>query len=168
MSTVGEKHTFPSGFSFVEILVVVVVLVSLVLASITLLDNALIATTKASRDTERRSDVRSIALKLEQYYRANPTVNGSSYPTTTTMNNSLSTVIPEVEILRPPGINEAALVVATTNAAQDPTVDNYVYQPLNSVGALCSNLTAPCVRFVLYYKTEATNEVVTVESSHQQ
>lgn len=169
MSRVGATHNFQGGFTFVELLIVVVVLVTLVLSSVTLLDNALIATTKASRDTERKSDISAIAARLEQYYRANPTVNGSSYPTTTTMNGNLSTIIPEEEILIPPITETPALTMATTNAAQDPTVDEYYYQPLNSYDALCTtDVTAPCVRFLLYYKNEADGQIVTVESSHQQ
>lgn len=169
MSRVGEKtHSFSKGFSFVEMLIVVVILAVLTVASAAMLDSALIATTKASRDIQRKSDMEAVATKLEQYYRANPTVNGSSYPTTTTMASSAASIITEDELRTPPGLDSPVFLTASTNAAQTPTVDEYVYQPLNRFDALCSDATAPCVRFLLYYTREADNQTITVESSHQQ
>lgn len=146
----------------------IVIVSMLSLATYAFVDRGVIASAVAGRDLERRSDVAAIAVELEQYYRANPTINGSSYPTTATMNLSVDTIIPDDELRTPPNQNSPNLVIASNASQQSPTTDEYVYQPLTLSGDLCSNSSSPCVRFVLYYRTEADNELVIVESSHQQ
>lgn len=146
----------------------IVIVSMLSLATYAFVDRGVIASSIAARDIERRSDVEAIAVELEQYYRANPTINGSSYPTTVTMNLSASTIIPDEELRTPPNLNTPNLVVASNAAQQSPTADEYIYQPMTISDTLCNDASAPCVRFVLYYRTEADNELVIVESSHQQ
>lgn len=168
MSTMGRQQIKNSGFTFVELLIVVLLLALLSTAAVTLLDSALIATTKSSRDTERKVDMQTTAQFLERHYRLNPSGSGSSYPTTDTMASSLSSVIPNSEVITPPGTNTPALTVATDASTQSPDTEQYIYQPLNSIDALCTDANDPCVRFLLYYKTEADDTVETVESRHQQ
>lgn len=147
---------------------VVVLLIALLATSVVWADTALIATTKHSRDSERSDDMSSVALLFERYYRTSPTAVGSSYPTTQQATTAIADLVPNQELLTPPSLSSPVFNVASTNAMpQDPTVDQYIYQPFNAFDGLCTN-TPPCVRFVLYYRTEATDEVKIIESEHQQ
>lgn len=168
MSVIGSKISLSNAYSLLELMVVVVIL-SIFSAGVVWVDSALISTTKSARDSERNSDTKSIALLFEQYYRNSPTAAGSSYPTTDDIGNSstLSSLVPDQEILTPPSLSTPVFTAATNNEAQTPTVDEYIYQPLNAFDNLCTS-TPPCVRFVIYHRTEETDEVITTESRHQQ
>lgn len=167
MRVMGNRYKYAAGFSLIE-LMVVVMLIALLATSVVWADTALIATTKRSRDSERSKDMKSVALLFERYYTSSPTAVGSSYPTTQQVTGSIGSLVPNAELLTPPNLSATAFSVASTNAApQDPTVDQYIYQPFNAFDGLCTS-TPPCVRFVLYYHTEATDEIVTIESEHQQ
>src|SRR5690606_4243389 len=119
---------------------------------ITWTDNALIQTTKTSRDDERTKDVRSIATEFEQYYLANPLGTGASYPTVSQVNTNLSSLIPNTQILTPPLESSPGLITAGSANAQNPNDNAYIYQPLTVGEGLCT--VEPCTKFVLYYRTE--------------
>jgi prepilin-type N-terminal cleavage/methylation domain-containing protein len=78
------------------------------------------------------------------------------------------------KVLLPPGVTDPLLgFVAATNAAQSaagvlpqPTTSQYVYQPIDSSGGLCTN-TADCRKFNLYYRLEKDNTVQMVTSRNQ-
>lgn len=156
------QHKLRSGFTIVEILVVVVVLSALITVTIAWVNPALIKTTKSARDSERRADMQAVANIYEDYYRTQPTAVGASYPTT----SQATGLVDNEELLTPPTLDTTVFNIATSAGAQDPTVDEYIYQPLNTFNQLCT--TEPCVRFVLYYRTEVENEVKTIESERQQ
>lgn len=168
MSVTGHGTSWSSGYSLLE-LMVVVVLLAIFSSGVVWVDSAIISTTRSSRDSERNSDVSSIALLFEQYYRNSPTGAGSSYPTTQDISNSstLASLVPDKELLTPPTLSTPALIAATDTSAQTPTEDEYIYQPFNAFGTLCTS-TPPCVRFVIYHRSEDTEQVVTTESRHQQ
>ncbi|HTK39924.1 MAG TPA: prepilin-type N-terminal cleavage/methylation domain-containing protein [Patescibacteria group bacterium] len=166
MSVLGNTQGHKTGFTLLE-LMVVVVLLALLVTGVVWVDSALISSTKQSRDAERATDVKSIALLFEQYYRSSPTGAGSTYPTTQQVTGSISSLVPNKELLTPPLMSDPALGVAADTATQSPTTDEYTYQPFNAFGTLCTT-TPPCVRFVLYYHTEDDDVIKTVESSHQQ
>lgn len=125
------------------------------------------------RDNERISDVESIARSFELSYLRDATSNGPSYPTTqratdTANYGSLFTGQGLDKTKAPDTTSATSIIAAASNAQpQNPTKDQYIYLPLTSTGALC-NGTDLCVRFILYYRLEATNAVQTVESIHQQ
>lgn len=167
MSVMGNKHSYEAGFSLIE-LMVVVMLIALLATSVVWADTALIAATKHSRDSERSDDMSSVALLFERYYRTSPTAVGSSYPTTQQATTAIDDLVSNQELLIPPSLSSPAFSMASTDEIpQDPTVDQYIYQPFNAYDGLCTS-TPPCVRFVLYYRTEATDEVMMIESKHQQ
>ena len=53
-------------------------------------------------------------------------------------------------------------VQTTTGVNPQPTIDQYVYQPLQSDGTLCTLESQECRRFNLYYRLEADNTVYMV------
>lgn len=168
MSVTEFKLGWGAAYSLLE-LMVVVVLLSIFATGVVWVDSALISTTKSSRDRERVSDVKSVALLFEKYYRVSPTATGSSYPTINQVSNSatLSSLVPEDKLLTPPNQSATEFNTAVNTSAQTPTFDEYIYQPFTANDNLCTS-TPPCVRFVISYRVESTNEVKTIESSHQQ
>lgn len=166
MSIMGIKRGFLAGYTLVE-LMVVVVLLSILVTGVIWVDSALIGTTKQSRDAERASDMRSVALIFEQYYQTNPSSDGSTYPTTSEITSSLSDIVSNQEILTPPNVSSPAFSTASDASTQDPSIDEYIYQPYTAADALCTS-SPPCVRFMLYYRSEYTDEVNVIDSRHQQ
>lgn len=157
---------YAAAYTMVE-LMVVVVLLAILATGVVWVDSALIGTTKDARDSERASDLRSVALILEQYYQNNPTGTGSTYPTTSQITLSVADIIPNEEIRTPPDQAAPIFSNATSANTQSPSVDEYIYQPLTAGGALCTS-SPPCVKFILYYRSEKSDQVMTIESRHQQ
>lgn len=168
MSVMGNKWALNSGYTIVELMVVVVLIIFLV-TSVVFADSALTNVTRQARDSERNDDLSSVALLFERYYRTSPTATGSTYPTTLQTSASIiDAIVPNAELLTPPGLDAPAFSAASDNTVpQDTTFDRYIYQPFAADGSLC-NLGPPCVRFVLYYRSEVLDTVEMIESRHQQ
>jgi len=154
-----------AGYTLVELMVMVVV-ITILIAGTSWIDSGVRSMNRAARDSERSSDVSSVALIFEGYYRDNPTAAGPSYPTTTQVTNSLDTIVENPELLTPPTADTPAFTAASSSATQTPTDMQYIYQPFTTGGVLCT--TAPCVRFTLFYKLENDTAIKTIESRHQQ
>lgn len=156
--------TFSHGFTIVELMFVMVVVAILLAIGISA-DGALLG---QGRNSERASDVNAIKRVMEEYYRTNASVSGPSYPTTTQVSTSLSTILngadPAITIA--PGQSTNSLTVAADTSSQTPGTSVYIYQPLTSTGTLCT--AAPCARFRLYYRTENDNLINVIESLRQQ
>jgi len=155
------------GYTLIEVLTVIMVL-AVIIGSGWALSAGYVTYLQKARDTERQSDVEGLARYFEQYYRINASVSGPTYPTTTQVNSSLTSLIDpsDTSITRAPDQSSNSVSVAADTNAARPSFDQYIYQPITSAGAICS--AAPCVRFVLYYRSETTGNVVTVESRRQQ
>ena len=156
-----------NGFTIVEVLVVVVV-ISILVASAWLLTPSYDAYMVKARDAERVSDTEGLARTFERYYRVHASTSGASYPTTTQITSSLGTVLDgaPIEITHAPEKPDGLVAANNATVPQSPGLYQYIYQPFTSAGTLCS--TAPCVRFTLYYQEEKTNTVQRVESIRQQ
>lgn len=129
------------------------------------------------RDAERRTDVETIGLQLETYYTSGTdgvgttgTVNLNTYPSTAIIitGQPADIIKQEVAILRDidvnslkaPGQTDSSSLTAATNNTQttagvspQPTVNQYVYQPIKNDGTLCTG-TEECRKFNLYYRLE--------------
>lgn len=78
------------------------------------------------------------------------------------------------KVLLPPGVSDPLVgFVAATNATQStagvlpqPTTSQYVYQPIDSAGNLCTN-TIDCRKFNIYYRLERDNTVQMITSRSQ-
>jgi type II secretory pathway pseudopilin PulG len=135
------------------------------------------------RDAERKTDIESIAQHLETYYTSG--TDGSTdvggYPSTsiTSSQNTMTTVLRDIDTdsLMAPGISDptqtfipatcsGTCLQTTAGVTPQPTINQYVYQPLHSDGTLCND-AVECRKFNLYYRLEADNSVNMVTSLNQ-
>jgi len=159
------------GFTIVELMVVIAVIGILAGAAVA----SDIMFSVQGQNAERISDTQAIARAFESYYQQN-TVSGvgPSYPTTMQVNSNPLQLLNggSLSILTAPGSSGISLVSATSatdyrNTTNFPSsTASYVYQPFTSTGTLCS--TAPCVRFILYYRQTNATLPSYIESMHQQ
>lgn len=156
------SRSLGAGFTIVELAVVIIVLT--ILAGITV--TSVIGFQSRARDSQRASDIGVLANELEYYYRVNAVSTGGTYPDTTMDSGDFSDLVEDDDIITAPEQTTLSIVIAANASTQSPTVDEYIYQPLTLDGSLCT--TAPCVRYKLYYRTEDTGTVVTVDSMRQQ
>lgn len=167
------------GFTVVEIIITVTIMgILLVLAVV----NVNASQVKA-RDDQRKADVEAIAIAFESFYRSgSDTVNPGTYPGTDTTDASnvviRSTVNDDLTIdaLLAPGAPDETTksLISATNTVQteagvtpQPTIAQYVYQPLDRDGNLCASMVTECRKFNLYYQLEADETVYKVTSRNQ-
>lgn len=165
MSDIVNGENRSQGFSIPELIIVIVTIS--ILVSITYFGLGTVL--PSSRDSERDQDVFTIADRIEQYYKTQPVAGGYTYPDTATGVAGLTTIVNSNESIVAPGQSGTSLSIASSNAAQTPTKDQYIYQPLTRTGTLCTNATtALCARYILYYRREVSNSIVIVNSQEQQ
>lgn len=160
------------GFTIVELLVVLaimLILFGLGVAGVSLLQ-------VSGRNEERRTDVENIARQIElNNTNGLPSIPSSqgSYLGTDPGGMGSPTMYPtifsdtDLASLRAPGITAPnwSLRMATSNGAQTPGDDDYIYQPLTDNGTLCTAATG-CRKFTLWYKLEGGN-IEKIESKRQ-
>lgn len=170
------------GFTIVELVIVITIMAILMTLGVVNLRN----TQVNARDTERKTDIETIAQNLETYYTSGTdgSTNVGVYPSTaiTASSASMTTALRDINInsLMAPGITDPTQTfIPATNATQttsgvtpQPTINNYIYQPLqllsNGTWALCTDSsTQECRKFNLYYRLEADNNVYMVTSKNQ-
>jgi len=166
------------GFTLVEILVTIAIMVILLTLAVVNISS----TQVSQRDSERAAEVAAIANNLETFYKTG--VNSSTtlgrYPSTALLANgatSIKAFFPYIDmetVTAPDAASVAASFRPATNDIESaagvnpqPTVTQYVYQPIQNDGSLCTAETQDCRRFALFYRTEATDTVVKVASKHQ-
>lgn len=178
------------GFTIVELLIVITVMgILLTLAVVNLRDSQI-----NGRDAERKADIESIATHLESFY--NSGTNNSSvigrYPSTALISSDASHLI---EVLRDADIksfiapntedndndhNEHAVATfiaadclgatctqTTAGVNPQPTINTYVYQPLQSDGSLCTTESQECRSYNLFYMLELDQSIVMVKSKNR-
>lgn len=162
-----------AGFTIVELIIVIVIMAILLMLAVVNLDNSQVS----ARDDERTTDIANLARGLESFYTSgsdSSTVTGQ-YPTTALISDP--TVLRDVDprSYRTPDTDDSgSSLVAATNTTEtaagvtpQPTISQYVYQPIATDGTLCTTTTQECRRFNLYYRLEADNTVYRVTSQHQ-
>ncbi len=147
------------GFTIVELLVVIAIMGILLTLGVVNLDSSQIS----SRDAERKIDVSSISQHLETYYTSGSDISTAvgSYPSTALVSNGIdhiSQLLRDIDLksITAPGIEDPSLtLISATNAVQttagvlpQPTIDQYVYQPITSDGTLCTEAT-PAVKALI-------------------
>lgn len=153
-----KKH-LQKGFTIVELLIVIVVIG--ILAALVL--NTFSGVQRRARDTERQTDVNSIATQLEVYYNDNggyPVLTGS-LDTDSWVTANLKGI--DIQSTRAPGAT-ANSMNATANVTQGAAdKDHYGYKTFATDGSTACE-TAPCPKFKLYWLKEDTNVVQTKDS----
>lgn len=169
------------GFTIVELLIIIIVMGILLTLTFVNLSSSQVN----ARDSERKADIESIALAFETgvknpHTTENEFLETGNYPGEITMNialpDNITTLLPDIDpkALRAPGVSESSpvsLVLATndiqtaTGVLPAPTINTYVYQPIDNLGGLCEDA---CGKFNLYYRLEADNTVYMLTSKHQQ
>ena len=160
------------GFTIVELIVIITVMgILLVLGTVNLTSSQ-----SNARDAERKTDAETIALHLESYYKSgdDTSVTNGRYPSVTlvssvgTMKRRLRDIDPRS--ITAPGkesptdtfkasINGGVITQTTASVNPQPTKDEYIYQPIQSDGTLCTLETQECRKFNIYYRLEtATTE----------
>lgn len=169
------------GFTIVELLIVLTIMGILLTLGVANLRG----TQVNARDSERKTDVETIALHLETYYQSGSDTVSSpgDYPSTVLTTSGtpyIQQVLRDIDInsLMAPGITDPAQTfIKATNTTQttagvlpQPTVDQYVYQPLQlngSTWSLCTLEAQECRKFNIYYRLEADNSIQLVTSKNQ-
>ncbi len=164
-----------AGFTLIELLITVTIMVIL----LTLAVANLRANQAHARDEERKTDVSIIAQQLEAYYKSGTNglayTSSGEYPPTTFMNSEIGVqaVLRDIDpkVLRAPDVADSSsmsfVVAANNSITQSPSTSTYIYQPLTSSGALCSNESDECRKFILYYALETDASVQRVLSKAQ-
>jgi len=166
------------GFTIVELLVVLAVMGILLTLGVANISGTQIN----ARDAKRKIDIDTIAAYLNDYYK-----NGTDG--STAVGEYQSTVLTTsgipytVQILRgietktltaPSATSVTTSFIPATNNTQttagvtpQPTISQYVYQPLQSDGVLCTLEAQECRKFNLFYRLETDNTVNMLTSKNQ-
>jgi len=167
------------GFTIVELIVVIAILgILLVLGIVNLRGSQANA-----RDQERHADVSNMQIGFETFYNTGNFEQNrapGTYPSLTTggsppTNTGVLAVLPDIDpktLVAPGRANSFQSYVVATNNTQtiagvlpQPTIDQYVYQPLLNTGALCTTTTLGCQKFNIYYRLEAATAACPVPAN---
>lgn len=144
------------GFTIVELLIVIVVIG--ILAALVL--NTFAGVQKRARDTQRQTDLNSLATQLEVYYN-----DRGSYPTLADIQSStwLTANLKGLDAgaVSAPGQSSNSIVNIATPSATSPSLIQYGYvttpatcqSPSDNTGAAVTP-TTPCTKFTLYWAKE--------------
>lgn len=166
------------GFTIVELVITITIMGILLTLGVV----ALNSTQRNGRDAERKGDIESIQTHLETFYR---TGNGNSlnlgrYPSTIIASgneDATRSLLRDIDLKSLTAPNESSFTttfIAASNTIQtpggilpQPTTSQYVYQPLQSNGTLCTTELQECRKYNLYYRLETDNTVQMITSKHQ-
>ncbi|MBC7746515.1 prepilin-type N-terminal cleavage/methylation domain-containing protein [Pedobacter sp.] len=138
-----KSKTLQKGFTIVELLIVIVVIG--ILAGLVL--NTFSGVQKRARDTQRQTDLNSLATQLEVYYNDN-----AGYPLLASINNTTLKGLDSGATMAP------GQTTSSMTATGAPTKDQYGYQTWAADGTTAC-ATAPCAKFTLTYLRENDNTV---------
>lgn len=136
------------GFSIVELAIVITIIGILLVLGVVNLNDAQVN----ARDAERKHDIEAIASHLETFYTSGSTTIATygKYPSLNSVNgligNESSYFLDyDSESLKAPDNSTSSLIAATNNiqttagVLPQPTINQYVYQPIADDGGLCGN-----------------------------
>lgn len=178
------------GFTIIELIIVITIMGILLVVGVANLRSS----QATARDDQRASDVQAIAANLEQYYNtgnATLSLSPGTYLSTTSWNGSntsLLSVLPDMDpksIVAPgqtssyssfvPATCSGACSQTTAGVSPQPTINTFVYQPLQQSGNLCTNVSQGCQKFNIFYMLEnatiacpaTSNNICMVTSKNQ-
>lgn len=138
------KKTSQKGFTIVELLIVIVVIG--ILAALVL--NTFSGVQRRARDSQRQTDVNSIATQLEVYYN-----DRGGYPLANTITTGNLRGL-DAGALQPPNSGATSINSVGSAVTTKPEVagdEVYSYWPKNGATTCTS---APCENFTIYYWNE--------------
>lgn len=153
-----------SGFTIVELLIVIVVIAILAAISIVAYNGI----QQRARDSERQSDINTMQKQLELFY-----TDRGYYPLTESLigGNGFSFAANNFTSPGPGYLVAPTNTDKTISSYKDfssPPLETYGYLSYKSDGNRCSSgsgdVATACKRYVLYYRTENPNTVRTVNS----
>jgi len=167
------------GFTVVELVVTITIMAILLTLSVVNMRSS----QANSRDAERKADIETVAMHLETYYSSGTDGQSATYeyPSTELASNGSSYMTQilrdiNLESLKAPGIDDPTVtfipainsVQTTAGVLPQPSINQYIYQPISSTGALCEASTVEeCRKFNLYYRTEVDDIVHMMTSKNQ-
>lgn len=175
------------GFTIVELIITITIMGILLTLAVV---NVNVTQMKA-RDEQRKGDIDSIAANLEAFYSAGTdnTTSFARYPSLGLFNSydSLRSNLRDIDLasLRAPGVADSgptsipSSFVASNNTgtspsiqttggvSPQPTISQYVYQPIKTDGSLCQAGDIDCRKYNLFYRQESDNTVYRVTSKNQ-
>ncbi len=189
-NTMKQSH----GFTLTELLITMVALgILLTLGTVSLRGQMVNA-----RDSQRASNVESIAIAFEDFYNTGWTTDGygaearRTYPGTLAISAMSPSINQELSEILFPGIDTKILTAPdeeegtislkpATNATQttsgvspQPTVSQYIYQPLTRNDNLCDGFlptsgatpppSEPCEKFNIFFRKESDNSIERITS----
>lgn len=165
------------GFTVVEIIVTITIMGILLTLGVVSLNT----TQVNGRDTERKGDIEALQAHLETFYTSGNDTGAElgRYPSTvlTSSESMVRTVLRDIDmksVMAPNSTSVTDTLKAATNTNQtptgvtpQPTISQYVYQPLQANGTLCTSTLQECRKYNIFYRLEADNTVYRVTSKHQ-
>lgn len=145
-----------SGFTIVELLIVIVVigiLATLVIVTFTGIQ-------QRARNTKRQTDINAIASHVEAYYADN-----GKYPTLTNINDS-TWRSSNLKGLDPNALKDPKGTAQTL--VSSPAANAYAYQPTDDSGNACDNSTTDCTKYTATatYEGQVNGSSTYVKQSH--
>lgn len=166
----NKKQSNKHGFSLVEVIIVISIIGILAAIITVTFDNV----RKATRTSERETDIEMLANALEKYYDEN-----GDYPAPTSLVNNNGTIsggyithevlkdIPAEALVAPlaPADTTNSIKLITDYSYSSMTVDSYGYSVAFSANPdYCTNDSMSCSNYVLFYKDEV-NKVLKAKCS---
>lgn len=166
------------GFTIVELAITITIMAILLALAVVNINSA----QANGRDAERAADVAAIANHLEIFYKEGNSSSTSlgRYPSTGLLasgETSIKASLPNIDlssVTAPDATSVATSFILATNNVQtvggvlpQPTISQYVYQPLQTDGTLCTTGAQECRKFAIYYRTEVDNTVKKIISKNQ-
>lgn len=184
-----------AGFTLIELLITITIMVMLIVLSVISLRSTQLTARDEERKTDAENIARGLEIRYKDgnnRVTAPSYVQKGSYPGTDEIRHGkgesmagftpaqitggyLTDLMPgtaATTFVPPSGgsfnpICTASCQPAETQSVIDTTTttSTYVYEPITAAGAICS--AGDCVRFNLYYRTEANNTVQKIVSKNQ-
>ncbi len=163
------------GFTIVELIITITIMGILMTLAVVSVN----ATQVRARDDERKADVEAIKIALDTYFNVGSDTDSTRgrYPTTNLTSseaiirstlrdvNMQSFMAPNQTDVTESFIRATNSTQTTTDVMPQPTVGQYVYQPINNSSTLCTS--GDCRKFNLYYRLESDNTVYKLMSKSQ-
>lgn len=160
-----------NGFTVIELAIVIAIMgILLVLGTANFSESQANA-----RDVERKTDVESIVLHLDNFYDNgyDSSTSVGTYPSTAFITDLANVKmylrnIDEKSLTAPLVNNPMDTWKAAENSSvQSPTIGEYIYQPLKNDGSICTLETEECRKFKIYYRLESDDLVYTATGKNQ-